>query len=135
MVDFSTLETLVVDDHKTMVRIICNLLGEIGFKKIDTAESGEEGFKKLRKKKYDLILSDWNMEPLDGLQFLKKVRTSQESSFKNIPFVLITAESKAENIVAASKAGVDNYIVKPFSKEVLEKKIATVFHKRKEKIA
>lgn len=130
MPDYSNIQTLVVDDHKTMVKIICGILEDLGFRNVDTAESGESAIAKIRNKKYDLVLSDWNMEPMDGLQLLKAVRAANEQPYQKVPFILITAESKAENIVAASKAGVDNYVVKPFSKEVLNKKLTSVFQKR-----
>lgn len=115
---------LIVDDYRTMLRIIRNLLSQLGFNNIEEATSGAMAFAKLQEKKYDLVISDWNMEPMTGLELLKKVRA--EESLKAIPFIMITAESKTENVVAAKKAGVNNYIVKPFNAETLKSKLSAV---------
>ena len=116
---------LVVDDYKTMLRIIGNLLKQIGFSQIDEATDGATALAKLRDKDYGLIISDWNMEPMTGLQLLKEVRA--DGRLSKTPFIMITAESKTENVVAAKAAGVTNYIVKPFNAETLKQKISAVF--------
>lgn len=123
------MNVLIVDDHKTMLRIIRNLLGQININQVDEALDGEEALKKLQQKKYDLIVSDWNMEPMNGLQFLEKVRGDTNYGHSKVPFIMITAEAKPENVVIASKAGVDNYIVKPFNAETLSSKIKTTMAK------
>lgn len=117
---------LIVDDSRPMLKIIRNLLKQIGFNNVDEATDGVEGLKKARAEKFGLIVSDWNMEPgMNGLPFLKEVRADE--SIKTIPFIMITAESKTDNVVAAKQAGVNNYIVKPFNAETLKGKIAAVF--------
>lgn len=123
------LEVLIVDDHKTMLRIVRNILGQIGIEKVDEATDGTEALKKLVAKKYDLIVSDWNMMPMTGLQLLQFIRTDQTYNHKTVPFIMVTAESKPENIMEAKKAGVDNYIVKPFNAEILETKIKATLAK------
>ncbi len=115
---------LIVDDYKTMLRIIRNLLKQLGFNNVDEAADGATALQKLRQKDYLLIISDWNMEPMTGLQLLKEVRT--DNKLKAIPFIMITAESKTENVVAAKEAGVSNYIVKPFNAATLKQKLSTV---------
>ncbi len=116
---------LVVDDFLTMRRIVRNQLEEIGFRDIDDAEDGESALRKLRSKEFHLIISDWNMQPMTGLEFLKEVRADRR--LKRLPFIMVTAESKVENVKAAREAGVTNYIIKPFTAEVLRKKIAASF--------
>ena len=116
---------LVVDDYKTMVRIIRNLLKQLGFQHVDDAADGTEALSKMRQKKYGLVISDWNMEPMTGYELLKEVRG--DSQLSRTPFIMVTAESKTENVVAAKKAGVDNYIVKPFNAQTLKSKIDAVF--------
>ncbi len=123
-VDLS-MRVLVVDDYSTMIRIICNLLKQLGFKNIDNASDGATALAKMRAGRYGLIISDWNMEPMSGYDLLKKVRADERLG--KIPFIMITAESKTENVVAAKRAGVNNYIVKPFNAETLQHKIAAVF--------
>ncbi len=115
---------LIVDDYKTMLRIIRNLLKQLGFNNVDEATDGAAALQKLRDKSYDLIISDWNMEPMSGLQLLKEVRS--DNKLKELPFVMITAESKSENVVAAKQAGVTNYIVKPFNAATLKTKLNAV---------
>lgn len=115
---------LIVDDYKTMLRIIRNLLKQLDFNNVDEASDGTEALKKLREKEFKLVISDWNMEPMTGLQLLKEVR--KDDSLKHIPFIMITAESKTENVIAAKQAGVNNYIVKPFNAETLRTKMAAV---------
>lgn len=120
------MNVLVVDDYQTMRRIIENLLKQLGFSNVDQATDGGNALRVLREssKQFGLIISDWNMEPMTGLQLLKEVRA--DAKLKDIPFVMITAESKTENVVAAKQAGVNNYIVKPFNAETLKQKLSTV---------
>ena len=115
---------LIVDDYKTLLRIIRNLLKQLGFNNVDEATDGAAALQKLRDKQYDLVISDWNMEPMSGLQLLKEVRS--DNKLKALPFVMITAESKSENVVAAKQAGVTNYIVKPFNAATLKTKLNAV---------
>jgi len=115
---------LVVDDYNTMRRIVSNLLGQIGFHNIDEAEDGSSALRKLRQRSFGLVISDWNMKPMTGLELLKEVRA--DATLKATPFIMITAESKTENVVAAKEAGVNNYIVKPFNADTLKKKIEAV---------
>src|SRR6476619_1416332 len=123
-VDLS-LPVLVVDDYNTMIRIIRELLKQLGVDNIDEAGDGSEALNKMRGEKYGLVISDWNMEPMTGYDLLKEVRASPE--FSNTPFIMITAESKTENVIAAKKAGVNNYIVKPFNAATLKTKMEAVF--------
>lgn len=116
---------LIVDDYKTMLRIIRNLLKQLGFENVDEATDGSMALQKLRQKQYELVISDWNMEPMSGLQLLREVRA--DSKLKDLPFVMITAESKSENVIAAKEAGVTNYIVKPFNAATLKNKLTAVF--------
>jgi len=121
----ATMPILVVDDYKTMIRIIRNLLKQLGFNNVDDAADGVEALSKLREKKYGLVISDWNMEPMTGYELLKEVRS--DDSLSRTPFIMVTAESKTENVIAAKKAGVNNYIVKPFNAQTLKGKINAVF--------
>ena len=120
-----SMSVLVVDDFSTMVRIIRNLLKQIGFENVDDASDGASALEKIRSKKYGLVISDWNMEPMTGYDLLKAVRS--DASTSKLPFIMVTAESKTENVVAAKKAGVNNYIVKPFNAATLKAKIEAVF--------
>ena len=115
---------LVVDDYKTMLRILRNLLRQLNFSNIEEASDGNAALKKLRDVSIDLIISDWNMEPMTGIELLREVRGNEK--LKHIPFIMITAESKTENVIAAQQAGVSNYIVKPFNAETLKGKMASV---------
>jgi two-component system chemotaxis response regulator CheY len=115
---------LIVDDYKTMLRIIRNLLKQLGFNNVDEASDGAEALNKLRQKSYDLIISDWNMEPMTGYELLKEVRS--DDILKKTPFIMVTAESKTDNVIAAKKAGVNNYIVKPFNAAPLKQKLSAV---------
>ncbi|HZS65052.1 MAG TPA: response regulator [Xanthobacteraceae bacterium] len=116
---------LVVDDYNTMIRILRNLLKQLGFQDIDDATDGSAALTKMRQKHYGLIISDWNMEPMTGYDLLKAVRS--DPSLAPTPFIMVTAESKTENVIAAKKAGVNNYIVKPFNAQTLQNKIEAVF--------
>ncbi|VAW19240.1 Chemotaxis regulator - transmits chemoreceptor signals to flagellar motor components CheY [hydrothermal vent metagenome] len=116
---------LVVDDYATMVRILRNLLKQLGYENVDDASDGSEALKKISEKQYGLVISDWNMEPMTGYDLLRQVRARNETT--RLPFIMVTAESKTENVIAAKKAGVNNYIVKPFNAQTLKGKIDAVF--------
>ena len=121
----SSMNVLIVDDYNTMRRILRNLLDQLGFKNVDEAENGSSALEKMRTgKNYGLVISDWNMEPMTGLQLLKEVRADMK--LKGTPFIMVTAESKTENVVAAKEAGVNNYIVKPFNAATLKQKMESV---------
>jgi two-component system, chemotaxis family, chemotaxis protein CheY len=120
----SNLNVLIVDDYKTMLRIIRNLLKQIDFENVEEASDGVEALAKLQAGNFDLIISDWNMEPMTGLQLLQHVRA--DPKLKSTPFIMVTAESKTENVIVAKQAGVSNYIVKPFNAETLRAKIQKV---------
>lgn len=115
---------LVVDDYQTMVRIIRTLLKQLGFENVDDASDGTAAIAKMRDKKYGLVISDWNMEPMTGFELLQRVR--EEGDLAKTPFIMVTAESKTENVIAAKKAGVNNYIVKPFNAQTLKAKMEAV---------
>lgn len=115
---------LIVDDYKTMLRIVRNLLSQLGFNNVEEATDGEMAFTMLKQKTYHLIISDWNMLPVSGIDLLKRVRADEQ--LKALPFIMVTAESKPENVIAAKQAGVNNYIVKPFNAETLKGKMAAV---------
>ncbi|CCG06834.1 response regulator [Pararhodospirillum photometricum] len=119
------MKILIVDDYKTMLRIIRNLLRQLGFNNIDEAMDGSAALQMLRANgDYGLVISDWNMEPMTGLQLLREVRA--DAKLKALPFIMVTAESKSENVIAAKEAGVSNYIVKPFNAETLKAKMQSV---------
>ena len=120
-----SIPVLVVDDYSTMVRIVRNLLKQLGFVDIDDAGDGKAALIKLRGRKYGLVISDWNMEPMAGYDLLKEVRA--DPTLARTPFIMVTAESKNDNVIAAKKAGVSNYIVKPFNAQTLKSKIDAVF--------
>ena len=123
-VDLS-IPVLVVDDYATMIRIIRNLLRQLGFENVDEATDGRAALAKLRARKFGLVISDWNMEPMTGYELLQEVRADRV--LFAMPFIMITAESKTDNVIAAKKAGVNNYIVKPFNAATLKGKIDAVF--------
>jgi two-component system, chemotaxis family, chemotaxis protein CheY len=129
MVDTS-MPVLVVDDYNTMIRIIRNLLRQLGFADVDEANDGASALAKMRNKRYGLVISDWNMEPMSGYDLLQQVRS--DPGLGSTPFIMVTAESKTENVIAAKKAGVNNYIVKPFNAQTLKAKIEAVFSERNE---
>ncbi len=118
------MKVLVVDDYKTMVRIIRNLLKQLEFNNVDEAADGSAALRKLRDGNFGLVISDWNMEPMTGLQLLKEVRSDEH--LKDLPFIMVTAESKTENVISAKEAGVNNYIVKPFNAATLKSKLVGV---------
>ena len=122
-VDLS-MPVLVVDDYNTMIRIIRNLLRQLGFEHIDEANDGKMALAKMRTRRYGLVISDWNMEPMTGYDLLQEVRS--DPNLAGTPFIMVTAESKTENVIAAKKAGVSNYIVKPFNAQTLKSKIDAV---------
>ncbi len=116
---------LVVDDYKTMCRIMRNLLKQLGFANVDEAADGAEALQKMQSgEEFGLVISDWNMEPMTGYELLKQVRSDEK--LKGTPFIMITAESKTENVIAAKRAGVNNYIVKPFNAATLKAKMSSV---------
>jgi two-component system chemotaxis response regulator CheY len=116
---------LIVDDYKTMLRIVRGLLNQLGFMNVDEATDGTMAWEMIQRKPYGLIVSDWNMEPMSGFELLKLVRGNEKT--RPLPFIMVTAESKTENIIAAKQAGVSNYIVKPFNAETLKQKMQAVF--------
>jgi two-component system, chemotaxis family, chemotaxis protein CheY len=122
-VDMS-MNVLIVDDYKTMLRILRNLLRQLNFVNIHDATDGTMALDVLKSNDIGLVISDWNMEPMTGIELLRLVRA--DDSLKHIPFVMITAESKTENVIAAKEAGVSNYIVKPFNAETLKTKLTSV---------
>ena len=123
MIDTSA-GVLIVDDYKTMLRIVRGLLRQIDFHNVDEASDGAAALEKLRQGNFGLVISDWNMAPMTGLQLLQAVRA--DTRLRATPFIMITAESKTENVIAAKQAGVSNYIVKPFNAETLQSKIEKV---------
>ena len=120
-----SIPVLVVDDYSTMVRIIRNLLRQLGFADVDDAPDGAAALAKMHAKRYGLVISDWNMEPMTGFDLLRQVRDDPELG--ETPFIMVTAESRTENVIAARKAGVNSYIVKPFNAQTLKSKIEAVF--------
>jgi two-component system chemotaxis response regulator CheY len=121
----TAMSILVVDDYNTMIRIIRNLLKQIGFENVDDATDGSSALAKLREKSYGLVISDWNMAPMTGYELLREIRS--DPALSDTRFIMITAESKTDNVIAAKKAGVDNYIVKPFNAQTLQHKIQAIF--------
>lgn len=123
------IKILVVDDFPTMRRIIKNLLKDLGFENVDEADDGAMGLDKLRNGNFDFVLSDWNMPNMDGLEMLKAIRA--DDSLQKLPVLMVTAEAKKENIIAAAQAGASGYVVKPFTAATLEEKINQIFDKLK----
>lgn len=121
------MKILVVDDFSTMRRIVKNILRQLGFNNILEADDGSTGLDILQKEKIDMVISDWNMPKMTGLELLKVVRA--DDALRDIPFLMVTAEAQQENIIEAVKSGVNNYIVKPFTAETLGKKIEQIFNK------
>jgi two-component system chemotaxis response regulator CheY len=118
------MKVLIVDDYKTMLRILRNLLRQLNFNNVDEATDGSMALQKLRQEPFGMVISDWNMEPMTGIQLLREVRADER--LNHLPFIMITAESKSENVIAAKEAGVSNYIVKPFNAETLKTKMVSV---------
>jgi two-component system, chemotaxis family, chemotaxis protein CheY len=121
----TNMKILVVDDFQTMRRIIKNYLRQLGFNNVEEAEDGDVALEKLNDSQFDFVITDWNMPKMTGIDLLKKIRS--ENNFKNIPVLIITAEAEKENVVQAAQAGVNDYIVKPFTPEVLQNKIEKIF--------
>ena len=121
------MKILVVDDHQTMRRIVEQTLRNLGFKNIDTADDGATALPMLEKGGFDFLVSDWNMPKMQGIDLLKAVRA--DANLKSMPVLMVTAEAKAEQIVMAAKAGVNDYVVKPFNADTLNKKIEKIFSK------
>jgi two-component system chemotaxis response regulator CheY len=118
------MNVLVVDDYKSMVRIVRGMLNQLGFVNVDDAPDGAAAMALLKEKTYGLVLSDWNMQPVTGLELLKQVRAEEKT--RATPFVMVTAEAKVENVIAARQAGVNNYVIKPFTLAVLKQKLTSV---------
>jgi two-component system chemotaxis response regulator CheY len=121
------MKILVVDDFPTMRRIVRNLLKELGYANVDEAEDGMAGLARLRSGKYDFVISDWNMPNMDGLAMLKEIRA--DASITHLPVLMVTAESKKENIIAAAQAGASGYVVKPFTAVTLDEKLNKIIEK------
>lgn len=122
------MKILVVDDFSTMRRIVKNILKQIGFSDIDEAEDGNNALLKLKQEKFDMVVSDWNMPNMTGLDLLKAIRA--DSTINSMPVLMVTAEAKKENVLEAIQAGVNNYVVKPFTADTLKDKIEKIFDKR-----
>ena len=121
------MKVLVVDDFSTMRRIVKNILKQLGFERIEEAEDGEQAYSKLSSDGFQFVVSDWNMPNMDGISLLKKVRS--DPALKNMPFLMVTAEAEKEKVIEAIKAGVNNYVVKPFTAEILKEKMEKIFEK------
>jgi len=121
----SNLKFLVVDDFATMRRIIRNLLKELGFNNVDEAEDGVNALQKLRNEQFDFVVSDWNMPNMTGIDLLRSIRA--DDSLKRLPVLMVTAEAKKENIIAAAQAGASGYVVKPFTAATLDEKLKKIF--------
>ncbi len=121
------MKVLVVDDFATMRKIVRNILGQLGIKNVDEADDGSTALPKLKQNKYDIVVCDWNMPKMTGLDLLKAVRADE--NLKTLPFLMVTAEALKDNIVAAAQAGVNDYVVKPFTAATLEEKLKKIFGK------
>ncbi len=118
------MKLLVVDDSSTMRRIIKNTLGRLGHKEVEEAENGAEAWKKLEEKNFDVLITDWNMPEMNGLELVKKVRSNEK--YEDMPIIMVTTEGGKAEVITALKAGVNNYIVKPFTPQVLKEKLEDV---------
>ena len=127
--DKSQFRFLVVDDFPTMRRIVRNLLKELGFANVDEAEDGAAGLAKVKEGRFDFVISDWNMPNMDGLQMLQSIRADANPSISKLPVLMVTAEAKKENIIAAAQAGANGYVVKPFTAATLDEKLGKIFEK------
>jgi two-component system chemotaxis response regulator CheY len=121
------LSFLVVDDFSTMRRIVRNLLKDLGFNNVEEAEDGQDALNKIRTHSFGFIITDWNMPNMDGLELLNEIR--KDSQLASLPVMMVTAEAKKENIIAAAQAGANGYIVKPFTAATLEEKLNKIFEK------
>lgn len=124
----TNINVLVIDDFPTMRRIVKNLLKQLGYENVDEAENGAEALKKLKNGNFQMVISDWNMPVMEGIELLRQVRNDQQ--LKDIAFIMVTAEAEKEKVIEAIKSGVDNYIVKPFTGEILKEKIEKVAQKK-----
>ena len=122
-----SMKILVVDDFPTMRRIVRNLLKELGYANVDEAEDGQAGLSRLQGGGFDFVISDWNMPNMDGLEMLKRIRA--DASLSHLPVLMVTAESKKENIIAAAQAGASGYVVKPFTAATLDEKLSKILEK------
>ena len=120
-----SMKIIIVDDMVTMRRIVKNVLKQLGFSNIDEAENGQDGLQKLKSSKYDFVVSDWNMPVMTGIDMLRAIRADEQ--LKAIPVLMVTAEAQQKNLVEAVQAGVSNYIVKPFTAETMQEKLAKIF--------
>ena len=120
-----SMKILILDDMVTMRRIVKNVLKQLGFSNIDEAENGQDGLQKLKSSKYDFVVSDWNMPVMTGIDMLRAIRADEQ--LKAIPVLMVTAEAQQKNLVEAVQAGVSNYIVKPFTAETMQEKLAKIF--------
>jgi two-component system, chemotaxis family, chemotaxis protein CheY len=126
MADYK-MKVLIVDDFATMRRIVKNILKQLGFENIEEAEDGAQAYSKLKDGGVGFVISDWNMPNMDGIELLRKVRS--DPALKDMPFLMVTAEAEKEKVIEAIKSGVSNYIVKPFTAEVLKEKMDKIFEK------
>lgn len=122
-VDLS-MKVMIVDDYPTMLKVLKSLLRQLKFSNVDEATNARDALEKVRGGDYGLVISDWNMEPMSGFELLQKVRA--DAALADLPFILVTAESRTENVIAAKQAGVSNYIIKPFTTETLKTKLVSV---------
>ncbi len=122
-----TMKILVVDDMSTMRRIVKNILKQLGFSNLEEAENGQEALQKLRADSYGFVVSDWNMPVMPGIDMLRAIRADEK--LKHIPVLMVTAEAQKENLIEAIQAGVNNYVVKPFTAETMQEKINKIFNK------
>ncbi|WP_426399813.1 chemotaxis response regulator CheY (plasmid) [Ralstonia sp. 25C] len=127
--DKSQYRFLVVDDFPTMRRIVRNLLKELGFGNVEEAEDGAAGLARVKEGRFDFVVSDWNMPNMDGLQMLQAIRADANPSISKLPVLMVTAEAKKENIIAAAQAGANGYVVKPFTAATLDEKLSKIFEK------
>ena len=127
--DKSQYRFLVVDDFPTMRRIVRNLLKELGYANVDEAEDGAAGLAKVKEGRFDFVISDWNMPNMDGLQMLQSIRADANTAISKLPVLMVTAEAKKENIIAAAQAGANGYVVKPFTAATLDEKLGKIFEK------
>jgi len=118
---------LVVDDFSTMRRIVKNILKQLGYENIEEAEDGAQAYSKLKSGNFEFVVSDWNMPNMDGLELLKKIRSDDQ--LKHLPVLMVTAEAEKDKVITAIQAGVSNYVVKPFTAEVLKEKMDRIFEK------
>jgi len=123
-----SMKVLVVDDMSTMRRIVKNVLKQIGYSDFAEAENGKDALDKLQAQKFDLVVSDWNMPEMSGLDLLRAIRADPE--LKHLPVLMVTAEAQKENIIEAVQAGVSNYVVKPFTADALQEKLNKIFSKK-----